>query len=278
MTPFVKSDSIVRTIWSDTDCILFIFGACAGEFAHSKAIDWLFYTGKLPNDPIGRLFSTVTYARQIIFDANAQATIVTMTQIHRKIEEKRGYNIPEWVYQDVLFMLIGYSVKVYELLHKPLSLTEKSEVYDIFRRIGEEMEIKNLPEDWHLWESVRELHLSQNYAETDLTKELFSRYKKSLGSFRFSLLLAVQSFLLPPKFQKSRQNKVLRWLFNCYNISKAYWPIREVKFYLLPKSYQQTLRSLSTIKTKKGCPFSKLIKHSVSNARDSEQPRLNPAT
>ena len=39
------------------DTILFIFaGAGAAEFALNKAVDWLYFTGKLPTDPLGRLF------------------------------------------------------------------------------------------------------------------------------------------------------------------------------------------------------------------------------
>ena len=56
---FVKSDSIVRKIWGKSDTILFIFGGAAAEFALNKAVDWLYFTGKLPSDPLGRLFSTV---------------------------------------------------------------------------------------------------------------------------------------------------------------------------------------------------------------------------
>ena len=61
---FVPESSIVRTIWGKSDTILFIFAGSAAEFALNKAVDWLYYTGKLPADPLGRLFSTVAYARQ----------------------------------------------------------------------------------------------------------------------------------------------------------------------------------------------------------------------
>ncbi len=257
MTPFVKPGSIVRTIWSDTDCILFIFGACAGEFAHSKAVDWLFYTGKLPNDPIGRLFSTVSYAQQIIFQENAQDILKSMTHIHKKVEQKRGYSIPNWAYQDVLFMLIDYSVRVYELLYRALSSDEKSEVYDVFRRIGEEMEIKDLPASWVRWESIRKRHLIENYAESKLTLELFKRYKNNLGSFRYTLLLAVQSFLLPFQFLKRKPNWFWKLLFYCYKSLKTNWLIKDIKYYLLPKVYQETLRRLAIAKPKRGCPFHK---------------------
>jgi hypothetical protein len=72
-TYFVKKDSIVREIWGKSDTILLIFAGAAAEFALSKAVDWLYFTGKLPADPIGRLFSTVTYAQRIVFSKEKEA-------------------------------------------------------------------------------------------------------------------------------------------------------------------------------------------------------------
>src|SRR6478672_4812980 len=70
---FVAKSSIVRKIWGKSDTVLFIFAGSAAEFALNKAVDWLYFTGKLPADPIGRLFSTVNYAKQIIFAKNEDA-------------------------------------------------------------------------------------------------------------------------------------------------------------------------------------------------------------
>ena len=64
---FVDRRSIVRTIWGDPDLVLLIFAGSAAEFALNRAVDWLFFTGEIPRDPIGRLFSTVRYAQEIVF-------------------------------------------------------------------------------------------------------------------------------------------------------------------------------------------------------------------
>ena len=80
MKQFVKHDSIVRTIWGKSDTVLLIFAGAAAEFALNKAVDWLYFTGKLPADPLGRLFSTVTYARRIIF-AEEQHALKTIDSI-----------------------------------------------------------------------------------------------------------------------------------------------------------------------------------------------------
>src|SRR6476660_9074272 len=89
---FVEKGSIVREIWGKGDTILFIFAGASAEFALNKAVDWLYFTGKLPADPLARLFSTVSYARQIVFsdyDAALKA-IDKITAIHSTVENNRG--------------------------------------------------------------------------------------------------------------------------------------------------------------------------------------------
>src|ERR1700688_1102503 len=128
---FVNPDSIVPQIWGNADTVLFIFGGAAAEFALNKAVDWLYFTGRLPADPLGRLFSTVAYARQIIFSEEAAAldSIHQIIAIHKSVEKNRGGQIPDWAYRDVLFLLIGYSISSFELLDRKLSEAEKTEVF-----------------------------------------------------------------------------------------------------------------------------------------------------
>ena len=134
---FVKEDSVVRKIWGNADTILLIFGGAAAEFALNKAVDWLYFTGRLPADPIGRLFSTVTYARLIVFSSldSANAMIDKMRMIHTGVENKRGYTIPDWAYRDVLFMLIHYSISSFETLDRNLSPAEKEQLFVVFNRV-----------------------------------------------------------------------------------------------------------------------------------------------
>ncbi len=249
METFVKADSIVRKIWSDADNILFIFGACAGEFAQSKSVDWLFFTGKLPNDPIGRLFSTVVYAQQIIFEEKSKAdrTLDNMKNIHKNVENERGYAIPNWAYQDVLYMLIAYTISAYEMLNHTLSTDEKNEIYDVFRRVGMKMGIENLPTNFAHWEVHRQENLQLNYANSILTNQLFDAYRKHLGNFRFSILLSVQDLLLPKELKKAtKEYKILNLstLISFYKYTKRVWPMSQVKFYILPSQYIKMLKSL----------------------------------
>lgn len=71
--PFVQKHSIVREIWGKSDTILLVFAGASAEFALNKAVDWLYFTGKLPADPLGRLFSTVNYAKAIVFSDKEMA-------------------------------------------------------------------------------------------------------------------------------------------------------------------------------------------------------------
>src|SRR5687767_15785669 len=123
MQYFVEKNSIVRKIWGKSDIVLFIFAGASAEFALNKAVDWLYFTGRLPSDPLGRLFSTVRYAGRIIFSPMDEAykAIDTLRQIHIAVEQNRGSSIPDWAYRDVLFMLIHYSIASYELLETRLS-------------------------------------------------------------------------------------------------------------------------------------------------------------
>ncbi|MEP6683026.1 MAG: DUF2236 domain-containing protein, partial [Parafilimonas sp.] len=95
---FVERNSIVRKIWGKADTVMFIFAGSAAEFALNKAVDWLYFTGKLPADPIGRLFSTVTYSRAIIFSElnKAYKSIDRITSIHTAVEQNRNAKIPDW--------------------------------------------------------------------------------------------------------------------------------------------------------------------------------------
>ncbi|MEJ7768124.1 MAG: oxygenase MpaB family protein, partial [Chitinophagaceae bacterium] len=126
--------SVVRQIWGKSDTILFIFAGTSAEFALNKAVDWLYFTGRLPADPLGRLFSTVSYARAIVFSEKQSAlrAIDAIAAIHTGVEAKRGARIPDWAYRDVLFMLIDYSIRSFEVLERKLNWAEKQEVFQVF--------------------------------------------------------------------------------------------------------------------------------------------------
>src|SRR5688572_29553187 len=104
MAAFVSPDSIVRRIWSDADTVLLVFAGSAAEFALNRAVDWLFVTEDLPRDPLGRLFSTASFAQRIALSDSTEEAERAMAQIraaHEAVESKRGARMPDWAHRDV---------------------------------------------------------------------------------------------------------------------------------------------------------------------------------
>lgn len=62
----------------------------------------------------------------------ALRAIENMNRIHASVGQQRGSHIPQWAYRDVLFMLIDYSIKAYELLERPLEISEKKGSFQSF--------------------------------------------------------------------------------------------------------------------------------------------------
>lgn len=199
MRDFVDQNSIVRRIWGNSDVILLVFAGSAAEFALNRAVDWLFFTGNLPRDPIGRLFSTVRYSQNIVFvdEQTAQATLNRISAIHGAVELKRGDRIPQWAYRDVLYMLIDYSERAYQLLHRPLTAAEQQELYAVFHRVGTGLRIPELPPTYTAWQADRMRHLQRDLVYSKHTSKLYAQYRRHLGAWRYPLLLQVQALLVP---------------------------------------------------------------------------------
>ena len=204
MSDFVDPRSIVRKIWGNPDLVLLIFAGSAAEFALNRAVDWLFFTGKIPRDPIGRLFSTVSYAQDIVFASaeTAKRALGQINAIHGAVEHQRGQTIPDWAYRDVLYMLIDYSERSYGLLYKPLSPSQQDDLYEVFRRIGEELHVTELPATYADWQQDRRRHLVRDLAYSEHTSLLFQQYRRHLGPWRYHLLLQVQALLVPDEVRR----------------------------------------------------------------------------
>src|SRR6187399_881881 len=249
MELFVKKDSIVREIWGKSDTVLFIFAGASAEFALNKAVDWLYFTGKLPSDPLGRLFSTVSYARKIVFSPmdEANKAIDIMRQIHTAVEKNRGSTIPDWAYRDVLFMLIHYSIASYELLEKKLTDEEKEEVYNVFYRVGARMGLKELPLTYKKWLPVRHSHLIEDLQKSKYTADLFKQYKKHLGAMRFKVLIEGQKLVVPDRVKELLQFSDLSLLtpvvplYKISRLMKVDWLLKNI---LLPPDYKDQINEL----------------------------------
>lgn len=249
MEYFVKEHSIVRQIWGKADTILFIFAGASAEFALNKAVDWLYFTGRLPSDPLGRLFSTVSYARQIVFASyeDAMISIQKIATIHKGVEKSRGAQIPDWAYRDVLFMLIDYSIRSYEVLERRLTISEKREVFEVFQRVGAGMALKGLPESLEEWEVMREEHLQANMIKSDFTIDLYKQYKKHLGGTRYLMLKQVQVMVVPRKVIEllGLPNRSILWpVLYSYKLSRYFRIEKWIRNLILPQDYKSEVIQL----------------------------------
>lgn len=252
MRYFVDEHSIVRKIWGKGDTILFIFAGASAEFALNKAVDWLYYTGKLPADPLGRLFSTVTYARQIIFseyDAAIQS-IDKITAIHKGVEQSRGTQIPDWAYRDVLFMLIDYSIRSYEVLEHDLSDNEKEEVFDVFYKVGLRMGLSGLPINYQRWQQMRNEHLRDDLISSKFTVDLYQQYRKHLGYIRYQLLKQAQVLVVPKIVNRMLKLGSIQWLspvIIVYKLTRLINIHNALKNGILPLEYKAKIMDLDIV-------------------------------
>jgi len=253
MDDFVDSDSIVRKIWGRGDTVLLIFAGASAEFALNKAVDWLYFTGRLPADPLGRLFSTVTYAQKIVFSSRDKAldAIDNIVSIHRGVEAQRGASIPASAYLDVLFLLIDYSIRSFELLQRRLTGEEKAEVFAVFNRLGARMGLTGLPGDFMNWERLRAQHLRENLVWSPFSADLYQQYRKHLGAFRYWLLLQGQALLVPPAARRLLPLPavaVIGPVIQAYKLVRLlrldYW----VRVALLPKRFRASVAALDGYK------------------------------
>jgi hypothetical protein len=249
MKYFVEENSIVRKIWGKSDTVLFIFAGAAAEFSLNKAVDWLYFTGKLPADPLGRLFSTVNYSRRIVFAEHTHAlkTIDMITSIHKGVENKRGATIPDWAYRDVLFMLIHYSIASFEVLERKLSLQEKDEVFDVFKRLGQRMNLHGLPENYTEWITMRAFDLKNDLLKSEHSIDLYKQYKKHLGIIRYRLLIEGQILVVPEKVRTLlgfRKLSLLHMVLPFYKLSRIFKGDKLIKALILPAAYKKEISQL----------------------------------
>ena len=249
---FVSKQSIVRKIWGKSDTVLFVFAGASAEFALNKAVDWLYFTGRLPADPLGRLFSTVLYARQIVFSETEEAykVIDKISSMHKAVENNRGSLIPDWAYRDVLFMLIHYSQASFELLERKMTGEEKKELYRVFHRVGLRMGLKELPANYQEWIIARDEHLQQDLEKSHYTDDLYKQYRKHLGWIRYKLLVESQKLVVPPYAKDILKMGRVSWLtpiLAIYKLSRKVKMDWFLKSLVLPGVYKKQIKALDIV-------------------------------
>ena len=251
---FVDKQSVVRKIWGKGDTVLFVFAGAAAEFALNKAVDWLYFTGRLPADPLGRLFSTVMYARQIVFSEKeaAHKSIDKIIAIHIAVENSRGSQIPGWAYRDVLFMLIHYSQASFELLERKMTDSENEDLFGVFSRVGLRMGLKELPADYKEWTITRNEHLQKDLANSHYTADLYKQYRKHLGWIRYKLLIESQKLIVPRHANQLLNLGRYSWLTPILAIYKLSRKIKMdwfLKSFILPTAYKKQIKELDIAPT-----------------------------
>lgn len=249
---FLNKNSIVRRIWGKADTILFIFAGASAEFALNKSVDWLYFTGRLPSDPLGRLFSTVGYARRILFSDydGAMRAIDQITAIHKSVEGSRGMRIPNEAYLDVLYLLIDYSIRSYELLERKLSELEKTEVFNVFYRVGERMELVGLPASYDDWLIKRGEQLTAGLVCSNFTFDLYSQYRDHLGLVRYWILKQAQLLLVPCQAKALLRLGRIHWLSPIVVIYKFFRLINLQNILInavLPSAYSAQVRAMDNV-------------------------------
>jgi len=249
MAPFVAPHSIVRRIWGDADAMLLVFAGSAAEFALSRAVDWLFFTGALPRDPVGRLFSTARFAQEIVFESEERAhhALARVRSIHEAVERERGRQIPAWAHRDVLYMLIDYSERAHALLRRPLAPAEQRELYGVFRRVGAALAIPELPSTYDEWRTDRQRHLERDLARSACTEQLYAQYQRHLGAWRYRLLRWVQAGLVPATVGELLGVTRSRWFARAMRAYRAcarlgLRPV--VHRVLMPAAYREDVKKL----------------------------------
>jgi uncharacterized protein (DUF2236 family) len=256
MAWFARPDSIVRRIWGDVDVVLLIFVGAAAEFALNRAVDWLFFTGKLPADPIGRFFETVGYAQGIVFadEQTAYKTLDRINRVHGAVERARQDQIPDWANRDVLYLLVDYSERAFRLAQRPLTPDEQEELYDVFRRVGEALHIPDLPPDYARWTLDRQRHLDEDLVFSEHTAALYAAYERDLSGWRYQLLLQIQALLVPETVRDLLKLPKIVWLRPLVALYPLFERLKLHSFYqrvLIPSEHFAATQKLDRVHGKR---------------------------
>jgi uncharacterized protein (DUF2236 family) len=244
------SSPVTRRIWGSPDAILLFFAGGAAEFAAIKAVEWLFFTGRLPGAPVERFFETVRFAQSVFFGDPAGATeaIERINRIHRGVEQARGEEIPQWAYRDMLFILIDYGERAHEVVFGPMREAERVSHFEVALALGRAMHLSGLPTTYAEYRDQRHQQLLEDYARGPLTDELYASYRRALGPLRFRLLRLVQACVLPEELRdvlRLKPSPLVEELLRCYRFvpggGNKLRPLHNVR---LPGRFAKQLRNM----------------------------------
>jgi hypothetical protein len=163
------------------------------------------------------------------------------------VEANRGAKIPDWAYRDVLFVLIHYSIASFELLERKLTDSERSDLFDVFERMGTRMGLTGLPRNYDEWLIMQKEHLQNDLTRSNYTDDLFKQYRKHLGPFRYFLLKESQKLVVPDHVRNLLGMKRFSWatpLLWIYKGSRKVGLDGVLKSIILPQKYKKEISDL----------------------------------
>jgi hypothetical protein len=227
------SSPVTRRIWGSPDAILLFFAGGAAEFAAIKAVDWLFFTGRLPGAPVERFFETVRFAQDVFFAEPAGATgaIERINRIHSRVEQTRGEEIPQWAYR-----------------FGAMTEAERTSHFEVALALGRAMHLSGLPTTYAAYTDQRHQQLLEDYARGPLTDELYASYRRALGPLRYRLLRLVQASVLPEELRdvlRLEPHPLVEELLSCYRfVPGGGNKLRPLHGALLPGRFAKQLRDM----------------------------------
>ena len=102
----------------------------------------------------------------------ATDAIERINRIHRRVEEARGEEIPQWAYRDMLFILIDYGERAHEVVFGPMTESERASHFGVALALGRAMHLSGLPTTYAEYRDQRHQQLLEDYARGPLTDEL----------------------------------------------------------------------------------------------------------
>jgi hypothetical protein len=197
---------ITRAIWGNVENIVLIYVGAAAEFALNREVDWLFFTNRLPSDPMGRFIETFAYNQRVFFSPVEQLEGLGkhVRAIHSAVERQRARaggpsQIPNRAFIEVNDMLVEYGVRGWEYLHKrTLTEAERESYYQDMRASCELMGVTDLDASYAAFRQRREDGLSQVLQASGQTRRLYAAYRKALGRPRFWVGVSFQAHFVHP--------------------------------------------------------------------------------
>lgn len=223
---------ITRQIWGDPENVLLIYAGAAAEFALHPENNWLFYTGKLPANPLRRFQDTLQYQQRLFFLPQEKVPLVArhIKDLHRQVEEKKSKeqgesHISDHAYLQVFSMLIEYGITGWEYLNRQtLSRKKREEYFNDIHLVAVMMEIADFPQDYHHYQTLRTQIVVRELQFNIHTRELMESYRHNLGFIPSWLLAQFQARFIDPILSRRlglKTNLLFGFLYRIYPLLRV---------------------------------------------------------